>query len=81
MDTEKLRGPIYFLGFCILFAGCAASGGGNNSPNFQPNDYSPQLEDIQSEVHILRQEVQELNEMLSDEESYNSSRTGTKITY
>lgn len=81
MDAEKLRGPIYFLGFCILFAGCAASGVGNDTPNEHRNDYYPQLENIQNEVHNLKQEVQELKEILTEEESNDTSRTGTKITY
>ncbi|MGR9049666.1 hypothetical protein ACQ4XT_13655 [Halobacillus faecis] len=78
MEIEKLRGPIYFLGICILFAGCAASSG-NEGSSFQQKDYSYELEGINQELQMLRQEVEILNEQLSEEES--SERTGTKRTY
>ncbi|WP_394217647.1 hypothetical protein [Halobacillus trueperi] len=78
MEMEKLRGPIYFLGICILFAGCAASSG-NSSPTIQQQDYSYELEGIQQELQMLRQEIGELNEQRADDES--TERTGTKRTY
>ncbi|MYL71638.1 hypothetical protein GLW00_12290 [Halobacillus litoralis] len=78
MEMEKLRGPIYFVGICILFAGCAASSG-NNSPVIQQQDHSYELEEIQQELQMLRQEVEVLNEQLSDDDT--TERTGTKRTY
>ncbi|WP_406944251.1 hypothetical protein ACJA3J_12885 [Halobacillus sp. SY10] len=80
MEMEKLRGPIYFLGLCILFAGCAASSG-NNGPTIPQQDYSYELEGIQQELQMLRQEVEVLNEQLSEDDSSESERTGTKRTY
>ncbi|MBX0358407.1 hypothetical protein [Halobacillus sp. Nhm2S1] len=78
MEMEKLRGPIYFLGICILFAGCAALNG-SSGPSIQQQDHSYELEGIQQELQMLRQEVEVLNEQLSEDES--SERTGTKRTY
>lgn len=66
MDLDKLRGAIYFLGICILFAGCAASGG-NESPSIHNNDYSYELQNISSEIQSLRQEINSLNEILSEQ--------------
>ncbi|MBN9653337.1 hypothetical protein J0K78_03585 [Halobacillus sp. GSS1] len=78
MEMEKLRGPIYFVGICILFAGCAASSG-ISSPTIQQQDHSYELEGIQQELQMLRQEVEVLNEQLSDDDT--TERTGTKRTY
>ncbi|WP_226579670.1 hypothetical protein [Halobacillus litoralis] len=80
MDVEKLKGPVYFLGFCVLFAGCTVAGDRDSLPA-NDEDYHQEMQDIKQELQILNQQVKELNVSYIEDDGMESTPSGPSRSY